>query len=358
MNFLKKLFVAEYGLSTVHTERTPSAISPARITIPELVSLRTQAGTLPLFPHGPVSYQAGSYRSVFKGRGMEFAESRPYQQGDDIRTLDWRLTARLGKPHTKVFQEERDRAMILWVDLHPSMFFASQGVFKAVQAARAAGLFAWRTAVHTDRLGGIIFDGKDRQELQPGLGDKAVLRFFRLLCDHPSWERNTAGRESGTNHLEKSRENRQSSMTEHLVRLRRVSRSGNQVVLFSDMRGISPTAEQQLGRLARDNQVILCFLYDALEKELPPSGWYQLSDGVRELSFHSGSASFRQHYAAHFQQRKQQLQSLCHRLGIHFCALSTRDDVQQVLQQSLVPLFRGAGQGRISKMHGSNRLRG
>ncbi|PIE60327.1 MAG: DUF58 domain-containing protein [Desulfobulbus propionicus] len=362
MNSLKRnrLFAPETsGRKQPQQPSSSLAVSNlVRITIDDLIDLRARAGrgTLPVGKKS--SRQAGSYRSVFRGRGMEFAEARPYQQGDDIRTIDWRLTARLGKPHTKLFQEERDRAVILWVDLHPSMFFASKGVFKAVQAARAAGLFAWSAAARGDRLGGIIFAGEIRQELRPGLGDRSVLRFFRKLCEHPAWENQQIFDQRMNAVRLFSQKERQTSMTEHLIRLCRVSRNGNLIILLSDMRALSQQAEQQLGRLARDNQVLVCFLHDPLEKELPPPGWYRLGDGQHTLSFYSGQTRFRQHYAKGFQNRQQQLQTLCHQLGIDFLPLSTTEHVDIYIPQQLSGLYCGGGRGMKHKMSSGNRILG
>jgi uncharacterized protein (DUF58 family) len=134
-------------------------VSPAT-----LIALRGAGEGLSLKASRIAARQSGNYLSRFKGRGMEFDEARQYQPGDDVRTLDWRVTARTGKPHTKLFREERERAVLAWVDMRPTMFFATRGAFKSVIAARAAALIAWSTNQQGDRLGSLVFNADNHHE--------------------------------------------------------------------------------------------------------------------------------------------------------------------------------------------------
>ena len=123
-----------------------------RVSTKSLIELRRQAEQVPLNAIKIMAPQSGAYLSPFKGRGMDFEESRMYQPGDDIRNMDWRVTARTGAPHTKVFRDERERSVLMWVDYRRPMFFATQGAFKSVLAARAAALLSWSAIQHGDRL--------------------------------------------------------------------------------------------------------------------------------------------------------------------------------------------------------------
>ncbi len=145
----------------------PRSHDPVRVSTASLIRLIGPASTLSLKVRFIRAQQSGAYLSAFKGRGMEFEEARPYQPGDDIRNLDWRVTARTGKPHTKLFREERERPILLWVDYRNTMFFATKGVYKSVIAARAAALLAWSAHHHGDRVGGIIFSEQIHHELKP-----------------------------------------------------------------------------------------------------------------------------------------------------------------------------------------------
>jgi uncharacterized protein (DUF58 family) len=165
------------------TAASPKIHIPAddivRVNPATLIGLHRAAGSLPLKSSKIQARFSGNYLATFKGRGMEFDEVRPYQPGDDIRTMDWKVTARTGKPHTKLFREERERPVLLWVDYRKPMFFGTRGSFKSVVAAKTAALLAWSAIQHGDRLGGLIFSEKVHQEIRPHRGKAATLHFIR-----------------------------------------------------------------------------------------------------------------------------------------------------------------------------------
>ena len=147
-----------------------------------LIGLRHIARSIPLNAGKIRALQTGQYQSPFKGRGMEFDEARLYQAGDDVRSIDWRVTARTGKPHTKLYREERERAVILCVDYRAPMFFATRGAFKSVIAAKLAGILSWSASHNGDRLGGLIFSETTHQEIRPQRGKLAVLHYLQQLA--------------------------------------------------------------------------------------------------------------------------------------------------------------------------------
>ncbi len=304
---------------------------PVRVNTASLIDLHRAAQGLPLKVGKISARQSGNYLSPFKGRGMEFDEVRPYQPGDDIRTLDWRVTARSGKPHTKLFREERERSVLMWVDFRAPMFFATRGVFKSVLAARAAALLAWSAAHHGDRLGGLIFSEQQHQELRPQRGRRAVLHFISRLVSHSAWTRQdnytTAQGDKGR---------------EAVVRLRRVTRPGSLVFLLSDFRGIDAQAESHLGQLARHNDVVLVFIHDPLESDLPPAGIYKVSDGAREVVLNTFGQETRNRYQHSFRQRYDHMRGFCQRHGIYFLSCSTTQDLVDTLKSGL-GLKRGHG---------------
>ncbi|MCW8982700.1 MAG: DUF58 domain-containing protein, partial [Gammaproteobacteria bacterium] len=148
------------------------------IDIHDLIDLRHQAELMQRFTPRLLSSRSGSYQSHRRGRGMEFDEVRPYSAGDDVRSIDWRVTARSGKVHTKLYREERERAVLLAVDLQQSMHFATRGVFKSVLAAQLAALMAWHALKQGDRLGGMVFSDDEHLEVRPQSGRAAVLSFL------------------------------------------------------------------------------------------------------------------------------------------------------------------------------------
>ena len=291
-------------------------ISPQR-----LIQLRHDAGKLPLHSSKIHARQGGAYMSSFKGRGMEFDESRLYMPGDDIRNMDWRVTARTGEPHTKIFREERERPVLIWLDLNPSMFFATRGCFKSVAAAKIAALLAWSTSANNDRLGALIFSGEEHVELKPRRGKSAVLDLIGRTCKHPAWQH-----AHGT----------QARKTAHAMsRLRKVTRPGSLVFLISDFRDINEQAESHLINVARHNDVVLIQVFDPVEAELPPAGSYKVSDGSNDLQLNTGDSRLRQAYRQRFEQRQARLAKLCRQHRMFLLPVSTAEDVLTALQQGL-----------------------
>ena len=133
------------------------AHSPVRVELADLLRLRAAGEAIRLTAPRIRAVARRRPSSPYKGRGVEFDESRLYQPGDDLRTIDWRVTARTGKPHTKVFREERNRPVFVWLDLRRPMLFATRGAYKAVRAAEMAALIAWSAVANGDRLGGLVF---------------------------------------------------------------------------------------------------------------------------------------------------------------------------------------------------------
>ena len=291
-------------------------ISPQR-----LIQLRHDAGKLPLHSSKIHARQGGAYMSSFKGRGMEFDESRLYMPGDDIRNMDWRVTARTGEPHTKIFREERERPVLIWLDLNPSMFFATRGCFKSVAAAKIAALLAWSTSAHNDRLGALIFSGEEHIELKPRRGKSAVLDLIGRTCKHPAWRSVLSTQPRNTAHA--------------MSRLRKVTRPGSLVFLISDFRDINEQAESHLINVARHNDVVLIQVYDPVEAELPPAGSYKVSDGSNDLQLNTGDRRLRQEYRQRFEQRQASLAKLCRQHRMFLLPVSTAEDVLTALQQGL-----------------------
>jgi len=294
---------------------------PASLTLGELVAYKRYEKMLPLQADTSRAHQAGSFLSPFRGRGMEFVEARPYQAGDDIRHLDWRLTARIGKPHSKIFQEERERMVFLWVDLHPTMFFATRGAFKSVVGSHLAALIAWNGAKQGHRIGGIITSPTHHTEVRPRQGAKGVLQFFRQLVAHPAWEAATPTTSSVTE--------------ETFMRLRRVIKPGSLIFLLSDMRRLTSKNELQLRQLARNNDLVLCHIFDRMEKSLPPAGSYRLTDGQKEMTIHTGKTGFSKRYENAFELRREYLQALSVKQQFHLVSVATDCDLIHTMRSGL-----------------------
>jgi len=303
------------------TEKSPDDI--VRIKQSTLIELNRDARQLPLHSASIRAQFNGQYLSTFKGRGMEFDESRPYQPGDDIRAMDWRVTARTGKAHSKIFREERERPVLLWVDYRQPMFFGTQQHFKSVLAAKIAGLLAWSTAHHGDRLGGLIFSESSHIELRPARGKSASLHFIKQLAQHCAWQ-NTPHKSADIK-----------SAADALGRLQRVSKPGSLIFLISDFRNMDDLSWSQISKLSRNADVILISIHDPLEQHLPPAGNYKISDGDKELNLNTYNKNQRHEYQQRFLKQQEQLQNSCRKMGMHYISISTADDTLSTLQQKL-----------------------
>ena len=303
-------------------DHIPDDASPISVSQAGLIRLNGPARAIALDVLRVNSLQTGAYVSHFRGRGMEFDESRPYQPGDDPRSIDWRVTARSTTAYTKLFREERERPVLVVVDLRSNMHFATRGCFKSVNASRAAALLAWAAHHRGDRLGGLIFGDTTHRELKPRLGRRAALRFVHQLAEHKDWEKRDAVADA-------------EPLTQAMASLRRVARPGSLVVVISDFIGFDRAAQAYLSSVARHNEVLAVFMNDPLERQLPPPGRYRIVSPTDELSIDTYAAAARRDYENEFAERSHQLETFCHRYGVHLMPMSTDDDPVSTLQTAL-----------------------
>ncbi len=284
-----------------------------KVSLATLIDLAKPAAVLGLPARKIRAAQSGNYLSHFKGRGMAFAETRLYQPGDDVRRMDWRVTARTDKPHSKIFQEERERPLFISVDYRANMLFASRGVFKSVQAAKLAGLLAWAALQQGDRIGGQIFSEAGCLELKPRSGKSALLRFFNALVQ-PKYS------DSGDNTLEHV-----------LSRLQHHARPGSRVYIVSDFKGFDTAAENQLALLARHCEVVLLQVYDPLESHLPEKGRYRFTDRIRDVVIDCGDQKILRDYQKRFEERQRYLTQLSRKLRLGLCSCHTHQEAFEAL---------------------------
>ena len=286
-------------------------------TLDELVALRAPAARLGEPPATRARHAlAGPYRSAFRGGGIEFDEVRAYQAGDDVRGIDWRVTARTGRPHSRVFREERERPVWLGVDLAPAMHFGTRCAFKSVVAARAATLLGWSARDAGDRAGAVIrAAGETREHATTGSEN----RFFEILGD---LARATEPPPPGA---------AAEGFDRTLERLADRVRPGSRVYLLSDFTELGERGRQALAELARQGDLTCLGVYDSLEQTPPPPGEYRVSNGRDVLRVSPGSRLFGDTWAEDFRVRWEALADFCraHRAGL--LALRTDDDLLDAL---------------------------
>jgi uncharacterized protein (DUF58 family) len=218
------------------------------------------------------SLLAGRKRSKLRGRGLDFDELRHYRPGDDIRTMDWRVTNRTGKPHVRVYTEERDRPVIVVADQRLPMFFGSTRKMKSVIAAEVAAITAWRVLGVGDRIGAILFNDQRIAEARPSRSEKKVMGWLGDLADM----NNELSVNSGT-------ESRPEALEDALRATQRMVSHDYLVILVSDFYGWSEKSLQSIRRIAQHNDVISCMVFDPLERNISQADKLVVSDGFYQL---------------------------------------------------------------------------
>jgi len=262
-----------------------------------------------------VSTQGGSRLSKMRGRGIDFSEVRAYQPGDDVRTIDWRVTARKNKPHTKVFREERERLTLVVVDQTQSMFFGSRVRLKSVAAAEVAAAAAWQALNHNDRVGGMVIGNQQVAIHKPYRNVKAVAR---LLADVASFNQSLV---AGGGPVDDT------NLHDSLARLRRLARTNYRIYVVSDFEPMGDHWRDTFRALSRHNEVIAVRVYDPLEQELPPADRYTVTDGGARWQFHAGNRALRQHYHDRFERHEAEFKSICDRTRVRYRPLATDEPV-------------------------------
>lgn len=309
-----------------NSDPVPGAVAP---TAEHLARLRHHARHLGLFPRRVARTTGGGHSSRRRGRGMEFEEVRVYQPGDDVRSIDWRVTARRSETHTKVFREERERPVHLVVDLRQSMFFGSQRL-KSTVACELAATLAWAGARAGDRIGGLVFGTATAHHVRTGRGHLGVLQLLRALSETAA---QLVAPQPDRHHLE--------PMVEEA---RRVAHPGAALFLISDFYDLAdqPGVERQLFELSRHCDITLMAVQDPLETALPPPGRYGVRTVANQLLvIDSRNPDVRRAFEQRANRKSADLQALAGRLNLSLIRVSTAEDPQLLLRRYYSSARRG-----------------
>ena len=290
------------------------------VEIAELIALKRfvyRVGAKPAIG----AQRAGNYLSKLRGRGMDFAEVRNYQAGDEIRHMEWRVTARTGRPHVKVFQEERERPVVIMTDFNASMYFGTRSAFKSVLAARLAAMIAWTAVRQGDRVGGLLASADRHDEFTPKSREKGILPWLAKLCDYTSC-------------LQSRKPNNERLLSDSLVRLRRVVHPGSIVVLISDFYQLDSECEKHLTFLSAHNDVLAYHVCDPLELAPPKPDMYAMTNGREEMLLDTSLQSIREDYQLFCENRQQQIRTLCQRTQIQYTLTTVDDNIPQLVRQT------------------------
>ena len=280
----------------------------------ELVSLKKYLPYIRRRHNNITSYQAGDIRSAFKGRGMELEEVRAYGYGDDVRDIDWRVTARKGDVYTKVFAEEKDREVYAVLDLSPYMVFGTKKELKSVSAAKLAALLGWQSLLNKDRFGLILFDGKNSRFFKPQNNQRNLMAIFKAIAD-ASMATLQEPTETGEDDI--------SDLSVPLQFLQYNLKSKAQIFIISNYNHISDDTKKTVVALNRRCRVYCVNVYDLLEETAPEDGEYSAEYEGQKLIFNTFSPDFKKAYAEYFAEKRKNMEDFCRRLGCHYINIRT-----------------------------------
>jgi uncharacterized protein (DUF58 family) len=249
---------------------------------------------------------------------------RGYLRGDDPRHIDWKVTARTGKPHVRVYTEEKDRTVWLLVDQRISMFFGSRRKMKSVVAAEAAAVGAWRVLAQGDRVGALVFDDNDIRMIDPLRSEQTVARILDGIVE----KNHALNAHSGI-------EPRPEMLNRVLEQVSRLARHDSLVCVVSDGAGIDGETRRHVTRLTRHNDVLFAFVYDPLERAFPDAGRLVFTDGRAQAEFDTGSRRLRASYQADFEERLERMSATSRRHAIPLLALNTLEPVLEQVRDQL-----------------------
>ena len=278
------------------------------VTVDELIAQRRYAYEWQLNRLNKfTSQQAGDVKSLFKGRGMEFEEIRSYSFGDDVRDIDWRVTARKQNPYTKLYAEEKDREVYVILDLSATMLFGTKKELKSVTAAKIAARIGWQCLKNKDRFGCVISDGKIPILLKAQNSQANTMLIFKKIADLSQQTLQFFENIQDKNYLKKSIELLQQTIKHRAI-----------VFVISDFAYFEDDTKKVLAQLAKKADVTCVNVFDCLEKMPPKAGEYMAQFLGKQLVFSSAPQSFKQEYTRYFIDKHQKIKDFCLKFHLHY----------------------------------------
>src|SRR5215467_14310334 len=303
-----------------------SAKSPGvYVGLDDLIALEYRGRRVSFLPRQPVhSLLSGRFASRMRGRGLNFEEIRDYRPGDDVRSIDWKVTARLQKPHVRVFNEERDRQSLLVVDQRLSMFFGSKLAMKSVTAAQAAAIAAWRILGVGDRVGAIVFDDRSLAEVRPRRSRATVLQILTAIAS----KNRALGVGRGITSAP-------AMLNEALKQAQRRALHDAAVILITDFDGADEATRSMVGAMTRHNNVVALLVHDPLQSDLPASASMTVTDGELQIQLEVGRDSVRKSLSQVTRDRLKSVFAWTDELGVPVLPLSAAEETAAQLRRLL-----------------------
>ena len=308
-------------VETAHRE----PIAGVYVSLDELVFLRAAGSGFHFLPRQPIqSLLSGRHASRLRGRGLMFEEMRAYVPGDDIRSIDWKATARTGDPFVRVYTEERERPVLLVVDQSISMFFGSQDRLKSVTAAHAAALAAWRVLHVGDRIGALVFSDTDHVYIKPQRSSRNAMRILGVVRDF--------------NHrldAETGDATEPGALDRILGQVAQIAPHDYLIVLITDYEGAGPTTREWVTRIRRHNDIISVVVTDPLEEALPEVGTLVVSDGEMQVPVNTSDPGVRDRFGEEVVDRKRRIKEVADIFDVPCMFLSTEGEVAAQVREAL-----------------------
>lgn len=305
--------------------------------VQELVKLRYKASGYSFLPRQPVhSLLTGRHASRLRGRGMDFEEIRRYLPGDDIRKIDWKVTARTKKPHTRIHTEERERPVLLVVDQRVNMFFGSRVNMKSVTAAHSAALAAWRVVEQGDRVGALVFNDTNVKEISTHRSRKRVMQILGEIVR--------------LNHLLKvdNQDNANPAMLNQVLdKTLRIAKHDYLICIISDFYGMDENTKRLIKLMGQHNDVLAALIYDPLAAKPPQAGRFVVSDGELQVEVDTSTGKKRSDIANIFNERLRSLKDELTKLGIPVLPIQTEDPVELQVRRLLGQAIAAQGGGHV-----------
>ena len=289
-------------------EKQPSGLS---VGVDELIEQKKYLPYIKQKHNNLTSDQAGDIRSAFKGRGMEFEEVRTYGFGDDVRDIDWRVTARKNETYTKVFAEEKDREVYVVLDLSPYMVFGTKKELKSVSAAKLAAMLGWQSVINKDRFGMVLYDGVNTKTFKPQSNHKNLMAILNAVS------------ETSVKILNSDATLENADINVPLKFLRYGVKSRAMVFILSDFKNINEEALKAIVALTKRCRVYCINIYDFIEEVPPPSGEYMAQYEQDKIIFDSTSDIFKRTYFYYFQDKRKLMENFCKRFGCQYLNIRT-----------------------------------
>ncbi len=294
----------------------------------ELRRLKYLAKGFSFTPKQPAnSALSGKNSSKLRGRGLNFEELRHYRPGDDIRSMDWKVTQRTGKPHIKVFTEERERNVFLAIDQRMTMFFGSQNKMKSVIAAELAALIAWQISDSGDRIGAVIYNDEQTKVIPAKRGRQHVVNILAEVLKK--------NHQLSVSNKPLANTNDSDSYNKMLATLNKVSGHNALIILLGDGHGFNDNSINFIKQLRQHNEVIACHIYDQLENKLPKMSQMIVSDGVQQIQFSSEKKHIQQRYQDEITRQLESYVKAAKKYRIPLIEIDTITPVEKQLRKAL-----------------------